>query len=1033
MSHDGHVSAMPRMELQPWTFDCSTLEGIHYALNGAQGWSKSVEIFIDVIRQHNAWDDLLHTGQPMQAGWIAQHAIAGLLTDATGMDSTKHQADKTISMYFETSAKICGNNPTMALAVLGGGLTAFQSVESRAGIARAVDVLKEWFVGNALEQVVRALIEGNVSNEFAHASIGWLCGIADRFAACKKHTISSVQHFANWLDSQYLDRLVAAFVAQICRPLQKVDGTINFSHTTLDLMARMVLRGNASVLAAKICDEGLASNTVAATVGQLIERLSYDHVSASRSLMCTVLEAATMFLWSDSSQLFAYTHNGVTLLQSLLQPSLGAGLPIQQHLAVHIWRIRLGSQLPAPVVFALVDILMAGNCSQQICSQWLQIWSQPPSHDTWADRNLALRIARALQCTSCNENFGSQSLHLLLEGIHLRLSMQAKENRLHGMAIAEFLAGRWESNTVKGEEQLRFDNFDRDDASVVAFKLVAADFQVATHLPVKIGDFFPAARNLCDLLTAREGARSLSVDNMDIAAPAKTEKVHTPQETDSMEAPNGMSVLQASDSDDEEEDHPLRGLAPLSPFHVAPDKCSDLLLVQPPAFLRSAFEMLLGPSKAALTRLSDEAPKPGSAPEPPATTRARLSTALAELPGLVAQGPEELSRLAGPICDRVCRLEVDSLADLKVEVLISLLVEDGSRRPSVQHLVTEFGNEDISLAARRMVLKAMAAAARKLSDSKEDNAAHSVGPALGVFGKTRRFASATRIPTSAANRFASQAMHFIRPLMVRWKCPHRAASWAMGEPSLVGEFLHCLGVMLECAGTACPDKDILASECAEPAVEVLSHNEPLVRRCSLFLLSRIVLVGCEEVLLDRLDGKRLPSVQDLDVTVLAFAQWLSEMKLRSNSSLQQMLAEMGIIRNGITSNNTDLTEFKRNTATVQQQMQSQISDLRDKLTDAYTEIANMKKTKSQFEQEVHAECQSLSEQLQFKTLELETLKKAYAHTHQQLQQQIIQLQTEVNELRMRGDDANRQQHLSFEQNVNKVSEVAHFEHMSLKE
>jgi|Transcript_10231 myosin heavy subunit len=165
------------------------------------------------------------------------------------------------------------------------------------------------------------------------------------------------------------------------------------------------------------------------------------------------------------------------------------------------------------------------------------------------------------------------------------------------------------------------------------------------------------------------------------------------------------------------------------------------------------------------------------------------------------------------------------------------------------------------------------------------------------------------------------------------------------------------------------------------------------------------------------------NVQDLDVTVLAFAQWLSEMRSRSSSSLQQMLAEMGIIRNGITSNNTDLTEFKRNTATVQQQMQSQISDLRDKLTDAYTEIANLKKTKSQFEQEVHAEYQSLSEQLQFKTLELETLKKAYAHTHQQLQQQIIQLQTEVNELRLRGDDAHRQTHLTYEQSVNKVSEV----------
>jgi len=170
-------------------------------------------------------------------------------------------------------------------------------------------------------------------------------------------------------------------------------------------------------------------------------------------------------------------------------------------------------------------------------------------------------------------------------------------------------------------------------------------------------------------------------------------------------------------------------------------------------------------------------------------------------------------------------------------------------------------------------------------------------------------------------------------------------------------------------------------------------------------------------------NQRGPNVQDLDVTVLAFAQWLSEMRSNSKTSLQQMLAEMGIIRNGITSNNTDLTEFKRNTATVQQQMQSQISDLRDKLTDAYTEIANMKKTKSQFEQEVHAEYQSMAEQLQFKTLELETLKKAYAQTHQQLQQQIIHMQSEVNEIRMRGDDAYRQSHAATEQHSGKVGEV----------
>ena len=45
------------------------------------------------------------------------------------------------------------------------------------------------------------------------------------------------------------------------------------------------------------------------------------------------------------------------------------------------------------------------------------------------------------------------------------------------------------------------------------------------------------------------------------------------------------------------------------------------------------------------------------------------------------------------------------------------------------------------------------------------------------------------------------------------------------------------------------------------------------------------------------DRENRGASENLDVTVLAFAQWLSEMRARSNASLQQMLAEMGIIRN----------------------------------------------------------------------------------------------------------------------------------------
>ena len=90
------------------------------------------------------------------------------------------------------------------------------------------------------------------------------------------------------------------------------------------------------------------------------------------------------------------------------------------------------------------------------------------------------------------------------------------------------------------------------------------------------------------------------------------------------------------DSDDEEDDHPLRGLAPLSPLQAPPDTCADLLLVQPPKFLRSGYEMLLGPSKDAITPLSTEVlTSSGTAPEPPSTARARIATALSSLPSLV--------------------------------------------------------------------------------------------------------------------------------------------------------------------------------------------------------------------------------------------------------------------------------------------------------------------------------------------------------------------------------------------------------------
>merc|ERR1719223_269476 len=85
-----------------------------------------------------------------------------------------------------------------------------------------------------------------------------------------------------------------------------------------------------------------------------------------------------------------------------------------------------------------------------------------------------------------------------------------------------------------------------------------------------------------------------------------------------------------------------------------------------------------------------------------------------------------------------------------------------------------------------------------------------------------------------------------------------------------------------------------------------------------------------------LDGA--DSALDLDVTVLAFAQWVSQMKTRQHNSQHQMQAEMSIIRNAITSNNTDLSDFKRHSASIQRQMQSEINEIRESLSNVFMEI-----------------------------------------------------------------------------------------------
>lgn len=134
---------------------------------------------------------------------------------------------------------------------------------------------------------------------------------------------------------------------------------------------------------------------------------------------------------------------------------------------------------------------------------------------------------------------------------------------------------------------------------------------------------------------------------------------------------------------------------------------------------------------------------------------------------------------------------------------------------------------------------------------------------------------------------------------------------------------------------------------------------------------------------------------ETDMTCQAFAQWLTELRSRNSRTLHEMLSEMSIIRDGITSNNMELSEFKRSATNVSQQMQVQLTDLREKLTNAFSEITALVKAKTVSDQEMMQDINSLQQNISVKTQELESLKRSYSQAHSNLQSSLIQIQNNL--------------------------------------
>merc|ERR550514_452392 len=68
------------------------------------------------------------------------------------------------------------------------------------------------------------------------------------------------------------------------------------------------------------------------------------------------------------------------------------------------------------------------------------------------------------------------------------------------------------------------------------------------------------------------------------------------------------------------------------------------------------------------------------------------------------------------------------------------------------------------------------------------------------------------------------------------------------------------------------------------------------------------------------------------------------------------------IWNAITSNHTDLTDFKRHGAAIQQQMQSEINEIRESLSSVFSEITSAVRNNAAADQDIKLKIQSLNEQ-----------------------------------------------------------------------
>lgn len=157
-------------------------------------------------------------------------------------------------------------------------------------------------------------------------------------------------------------------------------------------------------------------------------------------------------------------------------------------------------------------------------------------------------------------------------------------------------------------------------------------------------------------------------------------------------------------------------------------------------------------------------------------------------------------------------------------------------------------------------------------------------------------------------------------------------------------------------------------------------------------------------------GGRSPGT--VDMTVLAYAQWLSEMKQQSTNARYQQQAELDLIREAISANTNDLGEFKRQSTQVVQQLQAQVVELRASLRDVTQDLA----------QQIQRRADGINS-LRDAQSQMDGGRQPIADQVERLQAEIVQLASSTRALEGDLGDVRRALGSSQEQTVIKFGEV----------